>query len=152
MIAADTAGLLRARLLAAGIDLEHPSPDTVLRTWKTFHAFSAVPVEDVLGPDEDGDGLLVQYGVADFGDTSGRHFALDFTRQFIGEGISQLHCTFKYDVVAELEAIAPDNLWSFGMTPSDFAAQVEQMDGFQQVVASKLRPHRLVVGFDADVC
>jgi hypothetical protein len=149
---AESARFLQNRLRSAGIDLEQPSAAAVVPTWKTFQDFSAVPVEGVLGPDEDGDGVLVQYGVYDFGGDSGRHFALDFTRQFIGEGISQLHCTIEYAVLPELEAMAERSVWSFGLTRDEFAARVEQLEGFRWALAAGVTPRRLVVAFDGDVC
>ncbi|GAA1528544.1 hypothetical protein [Kribbella lupini] len=151
MIPEDSAQILRQQLVAGDVDLTQPS---IRLVWKAFLDFAAVPAEDVLGPEDDGDGLLVQYGVVDFGDEAGRHFALDFTRQFIDtEGaISQLSCALEYDAAPALEAIASDNLWSFGLTLHEFADRAERLEGFRLLLTSEPTPQRLRISYDDEVC
>ncbi len=147
----DSEQTLRQQLVAGGVDFTQPSVGLV---WKAFLDFGAFPAEGVLGPEDDGDGLLVQYGVVDFDDDAGRHFALDFTRQFTStaDAISQLSCTLEYDVTPALEAIASDDLWSFELSPDEFAGSAERLEGFRLLLGSELRPRRLRISFDDDVC
>ncbi len=117
-----TTDVLREMLLAAGVDPLHPTASDVRRAWDVYQRFAASPVDGILGLDEEGDGLLVQYGMNDWHDEDGRHFELTFTRQFAhphddGEvGLSQLHCTFLYATTPALEAIQSAYLWSFAST------------------------------------
>lgn len=67
---------------------------------------------------ESADTLLFQWGTYDWG--TGRHFALNITRQFIedsrqdDDAISQLSLTFRFDPSAELEALRDGNRWCDG--------------------------------------
>jgi hypothetical protein len=85
-----------------------------------------------------GDGMLAQYGTYDWGD--GEHFEHDMTRQFSfsdddGEydGMAQLHCSFRYEPIAELRAIEARNLWSFDLPLDEFFDQALAMPGFTRV-------------------
>jgi hypothetical protein len=61
-------------------------------------------------------------------------------------------CAFEYDVTPALEAVAPGNLWSFGLTPDEFAGRAERLEGFRLLLTSKLTPRRLQIRFDEQVC
>ncbi|MBO1330869.1 hypothetical protein [Streptomyces sp. VRA16 Mangrove soil] len=55
--------------------------------WGAFEEFAQVPVEGVAGPEEDGDGLIVQWGTWDRGDRDGTYSGLSFGRQLaVDEG------------------------------------------------------------------
>jgi hypothetical protein len=155
---AESGDVLHRMVLAAGVDPAHPTASDVLRTWQVFQQFSALEVDGILGPDEDGDGLLVQYGVYDWGDEDGEHFSFDFTRQFIhddgGEDheFSQLNCTFVYDVTAEHRSVPAENLWSFGVPLDDYFVQAASLRGFQQVLSLDLAPRRLRIRSEGDIC
>jgi hypothetical protein len=92
---------LRELLARAGVDIDAPTAEDVDRTWEVVRTFAAEPCEDADPVDEDGDGILAQYGVYDWG--QGEHFELDMTRQFSfsdddGEydHMAQLQCTFRF--------------------------------------------------------
>jgi hypothetical protein len=150
--------VLRRMVLAAGVNPAFPSADDVLRTWRVFQEFSALKVKGIVAADEDGDGLLVQYGVYDWHDDDGEHFSFDFTRQFIHDDgdedneLSQLNCTFLYDVTPAHRSLPSENLWSFGLSRDDYFAQAAGLAGFQQVLALNLAPRRLDIGYESDIC
>jgi hypothetical protein len=144
--AAEAEGRLRELLVAAGVKAaapprrlrrEHaPTREDLARTWSVYQQFAAEPVEDAEPREEDGDGILAQYGVYDWG--QGEWYELDLTRQFTfadedGEysHMAQLQCTFRFAPTPELEAITPQNLWSFEMSLDDFFAQALAMPGFR---------------------
>jgi hypothetical protein len=153
-----TSGALHTMLRAAGVDLLHPTAADVPRTWDVYQQFAASPVDGILGPDQDGDGLLVQYGMNDWHDEDGRHFELTFTRQFAhlhddGEiGLSQLHCTFLYAATPALEAIPSAHHWSFGLDLPKYFAEVSTLTGFRQLMSHPAPPTRLDVTYDEDAC
>jgi hypothetical protein len=98
----EAADRLRALLADAGVNLERPAAEDVARTWDVMRRFAAEVVEDAEPPEEDGDGILAQYGTYDWHDGDGPHFELDMTRQFAltdedGEysHMAQLRCTFR---------------------------------------------------------
>jgi hypothetical protein len=129
-------GRLRERLVAAGVDADAPSRADLARTWDVWRRFAAEPVEDADPREEDGDGVLAQYGVYDWGE--GERYELDLTRQFSfsdedGEysHMAQLSCTFRFAPTPELQALTAASLWSFGMAVDDFFAQALAMPGFR---------------------
>ena len=97
----------------------------------------------------DDDGLLFQGGIYDFATLGGRRFHFSLVRQFAyyedGEydRMEQLQCCFLFDPTPELEAVKPQNLWSFGLTLEDFYAQVEQMPAFRVPIERRLKPSGL---------
>ena len=80
---------------------------------------------------EDGVALLLQWG-------SSRTLAdgpyVDITRQFITPGadgaIIQLSLTFTFEPRSVLDALESGNQWSFGHSPRDFRALVEQQPAY----------------------
>jgi hypothetical protein len=145
-------GRLRQMLADAGVDRQHPSTADVQLTWQVMRRFASEPVEDAEPPEEDGDGILAQYGVYDWGD--GEHVELDMTRQFAfsdedGEysHMSQLHCTFLFDSTDELRAILARNLWSFERRLEDFFEKALAMPGFAVIGTKQMRPLRLDIGY-----
>jgi hypothetical protein len=138
MLSDDALGRLRALLRDAGVNPDSPSADDVQRTWEVIRSFAAEPVEDAEPRDQDGDGILAQYGTYDWGD--GEHFELDMTRQFIfadedGEysHMAQLQCTFEFVPNDELRALGDDNLWSFDLTLDEFFERALALPGFRRV-------------------
>jgi hypothetical protein len=120
MVGDDALDRLRALLQDAGVNPDSPSADDVQRTWDVVRAFAAEPVEDAEPRDQEGDGILAQYGIYDWGD--GEHFELDMTRQlsFADEDgeyshMAQLQCTFLFEPTDELRALGDENLWSFDL-------------------------------------
>lgn len=152
MLSDDALGRLRALLRDAGVNSDSPSADDVQRTWEVIRSFAAEPVEDAEPRDQDGDGILAQYGTYDWGD--GEHFELDMTRQFTfadedGEysHMAQLQCTFEFVPNDELRALGDDNLWSFDLTLDEFFERALALPGFRGVRELALRPLRLVVEY-----
>jgi hypothetical protein len=141
---------LRTLLVTAGVDLDAPRQEDVGRTWAVMRVFFAEVVEDAAPREEDGDGLLAQYGIYDF---SGQPlYELDMTRQFSfndEEGeydhMSQLQCTFEFEPSEELRAVPDANLWSWDA--GDFFAEALAMPGFGIVEELKLTPRRLVIDY-----
>jgi hypothetical protein len=153
MLSDDAPDRLRALLRAAGVNLHSPSADDVQRTWNVMQAFAAEPVEDAEPRDEDGDGILAQYGTYDWGD--GEHFELDMTRQFSfadedGEysHMAQLQCTFQFEPTDELRALGDENLWSFELPLDEFFEQALAMPGFRGIRDLDVTPLRLVVDYN----
>lgn len=154
---ARAAKVLRDLLRTDGVDVSAPAPTDFSRTWATFQRFASIPVKGVAGPDEDGDGVLIQYGTYNWGDEAGEHFSFDFTRQFIRlvddeQAISQLHCTFLYDVTPALRSLPSEELWSFGPDHREYFARVAATVGFQTVLSLHQPPRRLQVEFEPDIC
>jgi hypothetical protein len=134
--ASDALGVFRKMLADAGFNESSPDPAVA---WQAFKHFCEIPVNCA------GDGVLFQTGTYAFsGEPS---FQLDFTRQFSFEedgeyaGMEQLHCTFHFRDVADLET----NVWSstFGSL-ADFFAEVEALAEFQLPIA-KARPFKVVI-------
>ena len=139
---------LEALLQDAGVDPGQPSADDVETTWRVMRQFAAERVEDCEPPEQDGDGLLAQYGVHDWG--AGEHFELDMTRQFSfvdddGEydHMAQLSCTFLFPATPELAAIDSENEWSFGMPLDVFFERALALPGFTHVRESATQPLEL---------
>ncbi|MBL8022234.1 MAG: hypothetical protein JNM27_21340 [Leptospirales bacterium] len=87
--------------------------------------------------EEDGDMLLFQYGVYDWG--SGENFEIDFTRQFYREDeILQLRCTLYFPPNVG-KRTATRNLWSTNCpTLNDWVRDVANSEGF--LLAQSLKP------------
>jgi hypothetical protein len=132
-------------LRGAGVDPDRPSPNDVAVTWQIMRQFAAERVEDCQVPEQDGDGILAQYGTYGWG--AGERFELDMTRQFsfvdaAGEydHMAQLNCTFDFEPSAELRAAGQDSRWSFGMSLDDFFEQALASQGFSTVRELRLAP------------
>ncbi len=152
MLSDDALERLRDLLREAGVNVEDPSAADVQRAWGVMAVFVAEPVEDAEPRDRDGDGILAQYGVFDWGD--GEQFELDMTRQFSfvdedGEysHMAQLQCTFCFEPTAELRALGSDDLWSFGMPLDEFFENALVLPGFRGVRDLQPTPVRLVVDY-----
>jgi hypothetical protein len=71
---------LRELLGEAGVEPDRPTSGDVPRTWEIMRRFAEEPVVDARPREDEGDGILAQYGVYAW---SGRAlFELDMTRQF----------------------------------------------------------------------
>jgi hypothetical protein len=143
---------LRSLLHDAGVDVDRPAAEDVERTWAVMRTFAAEPVEDAEPPEQDGDGMLAQYGTYEWG--RGEHFELDMTRQLSftdrdGEydHMTQLHCSFAFVPTDELRALGADDLWSFGLPLDDFFARALALPGFAHVSAQRLAPTALEIGY-----
>lgn len=140
----------RALLADAGINPDRPTTEDVRRTWEVMRRFFAEDVDDAAPRDQNGDGLLAQYGIYAFGGPP--LYQLDMSRQFSFDDengeydhMSQLQCTFEFDPTDELRAVEPATLWSWDS--SDFFAEALAMAGFRIVDELKLIPRRLRIEY-----
>jgi hypothetical protein len=149
----DAEARLRELLADAGIDPEAPTASDVETVWDVIRHFAQEPAEDAAPREEHGDGILAQYGV--YAWDSAPHFELDMTRQFTlldehGEydHMTQLQCTFQFEVTDDLRAIGEENLWSFDLDRNEFFARARDLPGFRHVRETRLKPLRLVIVYD----
>ena len=80
----ETRMLLASMLAAAGVNPSAVTAADVRTTVEVFRRFAALPVDEVAPPEEDGDGILAQFGTFDV--RGQREFTADLTRQFIDAG------------------------------------------------------------------
>jgi hypothetical protein len=62
MLIGDSEVVLASMLDGAGVNRRTMSPVDVRKTVEVFRLFAALPVDEVAPPEEDGDGLLAQFG------------------------------------------------------------------------------------------
>lgn len=116
-----------------------------------MRVFATEPVEGSEPPEQEGDGLLAQYGTYDWG--WGEHFELDMTRQLVfcdGDqyrGMVQLNCTFEFIPVDELRATGEESMWSFAMALDIFFEAALAMPGFAAVERMQPAPTRLRIEY-----
>lgn len=112
---ADAARDLELRLREQGADLASLDAPSAVLAMTDFYDSSRC--EDAAGLDEDGDALLVQWGLFDF-ERTGPTFQFDLTRQFIEAGedgqMWQMHLTLHFEPDDQLEAVSPGDRWCFG--------------------------------------
>ncbi|MEV6270916.1 hypothetical protein AB0L64_27385 [Kribbella sp. NPDC051936] len=121
---------------------------------EVFRRFAAIPADDAAPADEDGDGVLAQFGTYTFRDTP--EFDTDLTRQFVGQlqedpPLWQLSCTIHWDPTPETAALAQGNLWSFGVSLDDFFAQAAALPGWAWALGGRASPRDLEICFE-EVC
>ncbi len=126
-----------AKILKASVP-DKVNPASVLETVLTLYANQPSAGYD---PSEDGDMLLFQYGVSDWG--SGPAFEVDFTRQFYKpDKILQLRCTLYYPP-ADGKGLPSWNLWSSEAKDLEtWRNQVADSPGFKIVrdrIAARIR-------------
>ncbi|MCG3132770.1 MAG: hypothetical protein FLDDKLPJ_03636 [Phycisphaerae bacterium] len=109
--------MLRQRVEA----LSNPTVETLLSQMVAFYVEQRAEGPDI---DADGDMLLYQWGVYDWG--KGERFELSIVRQFIlpeEDEPYQLHLTMVFPATPELRAIPSGNQWC--TAPSDVARFME---------------------------
>jgi hypothetical protein len=131
-----SAAELRGFLKEAGVSLKSMTPEVALDLMARF--YESVPAAGCDRSD-DGDMLLFQCGVHDWGD--GPEFSLDFVRQFIesssedAEGdddISQLHLELFFDPATAGASECAFNVWCADDDElEEFRAAVVDSDGFK---------------------
>lgn len=119
---ADSARVFEQFLAARGTDLADLTASQAVSAMAQFYREQRA--DDAAGLDEDGDGLLVQWGVYDFDeDEDGATFQFDLTRQFIEPGedaeMWQLSLTLHFEADDRLRSIEPDDHWCFDPTDLD---------------------------------
>jgi len=118
---------------------------------EVYRRFAAIPADDAAPAEEDGDGVLAQFGTYDFRGV--REFLADLTRQFREAGdedapMWQLSCTLHWDPRPETEPFGSGNLWSFGMTPDAFFAETVALPGWAWALGSSQAPRDLMIALE----
>jgi hypothetical protein len=133
MRASDVLDQFEKMLADAGVSRDSPTAEDVVRAWSVMRQFADTPVDTAAPVEEDGDGILAQYGPY----TDGM-FDVDMTRQWTfydddGDygGMTQLHCTFSFPITDETRSIGSHNLWSFDRDLDGFFAEALATPGFQ---------------------
>jgi|GEM_PF-3644530 len=121
---------------------ETPNPEAVL---KVFQSFAAIPADDCAPMDEDGDGVLAQFGT--YGLRGTQEFSVDLTRQFIEAGddglIWQLSCTLCWDPTPNTTALGNGTLWSFDAEFGDFFRNAALLPGWKWALGTNQKPNSL---------
>ena len=117
-------------------------------TVEAFRRFAVVPVEGAAPPEDDGDGVLAQFGTFDV--RGQREFLADLTRQFTGTGDAdaptwQLSCTLYWTPNAETEVLASGHVWSFGKTFHEFFTEAVALPGWAWALAGRQAPRDLAI-------
>jgi hypothetical protein len=99
MLIRETREIMVSMLNDAGVTLNMVTALDVRTTVEVLRRFAAIPVDGVAPAEEDGDGVLAQFGTSDF--RGQREFWADLTRQFVEAGdedapMWQLSCTFRW--------------------------------------------------------
>jgi hypothetical protein len=148
VLISETKSLLTSMLDRAGVSPGKAAPD-VLATVEVFRRFATVPVDDAASSEDDGDGVLAQFGT--FGVGGVPEFRADLTRQFVEADevvMWQLCCTLRWSSSAETEALGSGHLWSFGMPLDDFFAEALALPGWAWAAACIRAPKHLTVELD----
>ena len=148
MLILETKTLLMSMLDLAGVIPATVTAADVRPTVEVFRRFAALPVDGVAPADDDGDGVLAQFGT--FGFRGRPEFSADLTRQWAGaadEAAStwQLSCTFHWAPDAGTEALAAGHLWDFGKSPSDFFAEAMALPGWAWALKGAVAPADLAI-------
>ena len=134
-----------------------PDGDAVGLLWQAFQEFARIEVEGILSADDDGDGLLVEYGTFDqFGPdgTVTKRFINSFQRQFmvdLGEDdapIVQAGAVVQWEATDETKALGEGNLWSFGIDLDEFFAQAAALPGIAWGLGGDAEIVHLVIDLD----
>jgi hypothetical protein len=148
MLIRETEAVLASMLDGAGVNPSAVSTADVRTTVEVFRRFAALPVDDVASPEEDGDGVVAQFGTHDF--RGQREFAADLTRQFIEAGdvdapTWQLSCTFHWAPSTETGLLASGHLWSFGKTLDEFFDEAVALPGWAWALDGQRTPRDLEI-------
>jgi hypothetical protein len=140
--------LLESMLTDAGVNPSVVTAADVRTVVGVFRRFAAISIDDAAPPEEDGDGVLAQFGTFDF--RGQREFWADLTRQFIEAGdeyapMWQLSCTFHWTRSAETEGFASGHLWSFGTPLDEFFAEAAALPGWAWALAGVQAPRDLEI-------
>jgi hypothetical protein len=144
----ETSTTFTSMLAEAGIAPVAVTGAHVRGTVEAFHRFAALPVDGVAPPEEDGDGVLAQFGMFAF--RGQREFTVDLTRQLIGVGdedtpMWHLSCAFYYPFSAETELLGSGSLWSFGKTLDEFFADAVELPGWAWALRGSETPTGLAI-------
>jgi hypothetical protein len=116
-----------------------------------FRRFAALPVEDAEPPEEDGDGVLAQFGTYD--SRGRREFSADLTRQLVEVGgddapMWQASCTLYWPPSAATDGLACGHLWSFGKDRDKFFDEAVSLPGWAWALNGTQEPRDVVITLD----
>ena len=148
MLIRDSRARLVEMLADGGVTLGAVTGDETPALVEVYRRFAAIPADDAAPAEQDGDGILAEFGTYDF--RGAREFSADFTRQFLGPGdedwpMWQLHCTLYWDSGPETDALASGRLWSFGMALAAFFAEAVALPGWAWALSGSQAPRDLEV-------
>ena len=152
MLIRESGALLKVMLAAAGENLGAVGASDPPAIWQVFERFARIPVDDARPADEDGDGLLAQFGTFDF--RGPQEFSTDLTRQFIERddddgAMWQLSCTLFWDPTPDTAALGRGELWSFEFATADtFFARASALPGWSWALAGSRPPRAAEVALD----
>jgi hypothetical protein len=134
----------------AGVTSRAMTTASVRATVATFRQFAMLPTEDAAPAEEDGDGILAEFGTYDF--RGEREFSASLTRQFVEVGnegaMWQLGCTFYWTSRAATDVLASGHMWSFGRTLDDFFDDLVQLPAWAWAMSGVQVPRDLVIDLD----
>lgn len=115
-----------------------------------FREFAAISVEDAAPAEDDGDGVLAQFGTTDV--HGRREFSTDLTRQFIEIGddapMWQLSCAFHWESTPATDSLGSGDVWSFGTPLETFFDEALTLPGWAWALASPPSPRDLTIVLD----
>jgi hypothetical protein len=147
MLIQETEAVLASMLDGAGVHWSAANPRT---TVEVFRIFAALPVEGVAPPDNDGDGVLAEFGMYKF---RGQYeFSTGFTRQFIEDDepdppMWQVSCTLHWPPNLENALLDAGELWSFDKTLDEFFEEAVALPGWAWALERERTPGDLELLF-----
>ncbi|GIE24308.1 hypothetical protein Ahu01nite_074100 [Winogradskya humida] len=128
----------------AGVDTFRVTAAAVRTTVEVFRVFAVLPVDGTAPSEEDGEGVLAQFGEGE------RGFSADLTRQFIEAGggdarMWQLSCGFCWAPGAWAEMVPAGYLWSFGRDFDEFFADAMALPGWAWALEGRETPRELTI-------
>ncbi|GGN82153.1 hypothetical protein GCM10010112_59340 [Actinoplanes lobatus] len=134
----------------AGVSSRAISTADVRTTASTFRQFAPLPTEDAAPPEEDGDGILAEFGSHDF--RGEREFSTSLTRQFteIGDkdAMWQLGCAFYWAPQAATDVLESGHMWPLGRALDEFFDKLVSLPGWAWALGDVQVPHGLVITLD----
>jgi hypothetical protein len=135
----------------AAVDSNASAMTDVRHAVEAFRRFAALPVDDAKPPEDDGDGVVAQFGTYDF--RGQREFSADLTRQVVEVGgedapMWQLSCTFYWPPSTATDGLASGHLWSFGKTLDEFFDEAVALPGWAWALNGTQEPRDIVITLD----
>jgi hypothetical protein len=147
----ETKAVLASMLDDAGVNPNAAAAIDVRNAVDAFRRFAVLPVEDAKPLEEDGDGVLAQFGTYDY--QGQREFSADLTRQFVeasGEDAPmwQLSCALFWPPTTATDGLASGHLWSFGKAPDEFFDEALALPGWAWALSGAQAPRGIFVTLD----
>ncbi|GIM94346.1 hypothetical protein [Paractinoplanes toevensis] len=151
MLIRETEVVLASVLDDAAMDSNAVAATDVRHVVEAFRRFAELPVEDARPPDEDGDGVLAQFGTYEF--RGQREFSASLTRQLVERGgedapMWQLSCTLYWPTNTATENLASGHLWSFGKDIDRFFDEAVALPGWAWALGGTHAPGDVVIMLD----